>query len=146
MAGQHTAKKGRSAKDFLAGQHKAFVCQASADLFIGPVTACWSDVQWWPRQRFFFLFWQCLIGSTCCDRPYKMVSWCSTRKCSMLTGQEAFCWPALFSYMLTGQCCVFAICWPAMLIPMIVHFYELLFFAFFLQYDDRPISVVFQSK
>ena len=85
-------------------------------------------------------------GSTCCDRPYKMVSWCSTRKCSMLTGQEAFCWPALFSYMLTGQCCVFAICWPAMLIPMIVHFYELLFFAFFLQYDDRPISVVFQSK
>ena len=40
MAGQHTAKKGRSAKGFLAGQHKAFFCQASADPFIGPVTAC----------------------------------------------------------------------------------------------------------
>ena len=42
MAGQHTAKKGRSAKGFLAGQHKPFFCWASADLFIGPVTACGS--------------------------------------------------------------------------------------------------------
>ena len=42
MAGQHTPKKGRSAKGLLAGQHKAFFCQASADPFIGPVTACWS--------------------------------------------------------------------------------------------------------
>ena len=40
MAGQHTPKKGRSAKGLLAGQHKAFFCQASADPFIGPVTAC----------------------------------------------------------------------------------------------------------
>ena len=40
MAGQHTPKKGWSAKGLLAGQHKAFFCQASADLFIGPVTAC----------------------------------------------------------------------------------------------------------
>ena len=40
MAGQHTAKKGRSAKGFLAGQHKAFSCLASADPFKGPVTAC----------------------------------------------------------------------------------------------------------
>jgi hypothetical protein len=40
MAGQHTPKKGRSAKGLWAGQHKAFFCQASADPFIGPVTAC----------------------------------------------------------------------------------------------------------
>ena len=40
MAGQHAAKKGRSAKGFLAGQHEAFSCLASADPFIGPVTAC----------------------------------------------------------------------------------------------------------
>ena len=42
IAGQHIAKKGRSAKGFLAGQHTAFSCWASADTFIGPVTACWS--------------------------------------------------------------------------------------------------------
>ena len=53
-------------------------------------------------------------GSTCCDRPNKRVSWCLAKKCFMLTGQEAFCWPAFFSCMLTGHFCVFAICWPAM--------------------------------
>ena len=38
-----------------------------------------------------------LIGSTCCDRPYNMFSWCLARKCFMLTSQEAFCWRAFFS-------------------------------------------------
>ena len=40
MAGQHTAKKGRSAKGLLAGQHEAFFWQASANPLIEPVTAC----------------------------------------------------------------------------------------------------------